>query len=198
MLFGTSARDGTRMSNAQGHWKTIADALEKAELEPASADAPTLQDDDGSDQNSDDRRSQTDLAKLFDTVTAKLTQRSLLVLISDLFDRPEALERGLARLHHRRHDLILCHTLDHAERTFPFRSPSAFVGLEGEGRLGIDPAALKQAYLEAMNEHSQRIEAAARKFRFDYLPVDTSEPVGPTLSHFLARRAAQVNRARLR
>jgi len=194
MLFGNQVHGGTRMSNAQGHWRTIAETLEKQQIEPAGGDVvgPEVSDEDA------ERRSATNLSKLFDTVTAKLTQRSLLVLISDLFDRPEALERGLARLHHRRHDVILLHTLDHAERTFPFRSPSAFYGLEGEGRLGIDPGALKQAYLEALEEHSRRVEEAARKFRFDYLPVDTSEPVGPVLSHFLAQRAAQVNRARLR
>ena len=87
-------------------------------------------------------------------------------------------------------------TLDPAELSFPFRSPTDFLGLEGEGRLGLDPAALRKAYLQIIHEHVAKVQEIANRFRFDYLLLDTSKSLGPPLSHFLARRAAMAGRRR--
>ncbi len=88
--------------------------------------------------------------------------------------------------------MLLLQTLDPAERTFPFRDPSDFIGLEHEGRLALDPAALRKAYLDELNAHLHEVEQLARRFRFDYLLLDSSESLGPPLSHFLAQRAARI------
>jgi len=181
VFFDQHIRTATRMSNSRDHWRSVVESL-SSEAPPAQA------------KPEEDRP--TDLARLFDETIAKLNQRSILVLISDIFDDPAAFEQGLARLHHRRHDLIVMQTLDPAELSFPFRAPSDFVGMEGEGRLGLDPAALRKAYLEIVTEHLTRIEESTRRFQFDYLLLDTAKSLGPGLSHFLARRAAMANRGR--
>ncbi|MEX0653983.1 MAG: DUF58 domain-containing protein [Phycisphaeraceae bacterium] len=186
-LFDDQLRAATRLSNNQGHWRAIVEALSTVEL--ASNETA------GSSERVDDptqAQGHTDFAGLFDRVVAKLNQRSLIVLISDLFDDADVLEKGLARLHHRRHDVIVMQTLDPAELSFPFRAPSDFLGLEAEGRLPLDPAALREHYLEILNEQLGAIEQIARKYRFDYLLLDTSQAMGPPLSHFLARRAAAI------
>jgi uncharacterized protein (DUF58 family) len=181
LLFADRIAGSTRMSNSHDHWRSLVEML--------SASAPATE------QIESDTHP-TDLGRVFDEALARINRRSILVLVSDLFDDPAALERGLARLHHRRHDLIVMQTLDPAELQFPFRAPSDFNGLEGEGRIGLDPAALRKAYLEIVHEHLQRIEEIARRFRFDYLLLDTSKPPGPALSQYLARRAAMANRGR--
>ncbi len=181
VLFDDRIRSATRMSNSNDHWRAMVDALTDA--------APADELPEGEDRP-------TDLARVFDEALAKVTRRSVLVLVSDLFDDPAALERGLARLHHRRHDLIVMQTLDPAELTFPFRSPSDFVGLEGEGRLGLDPPALRKAYLEVIQEHVEQVQAITQRFHFDHLLLDTSKSLGPPLSHYLARRSALIGRGR--
>ena len=189
-VFGQGLIAETALSNARDHWRPIVNLLSSVKtLEPeapgdAEGDAEAV------------RRRATDLARLFDQVTAKLTHRSLIVVVSDLFDDAEALDRGLARLFHRRHDTILFQTLDPAELTFPFRSPAEFIGMESEGRLKLDPAALRKLYLETFEAHQTRVEETARKFRFDYLRLDTAESLGPPLSQFLARRAAVIGKGR--
>lgn len=181
-LFASDLIAQTSLSNASEHWRQIVGALSSAgnssHRSPESADRTT------------------NLVRLFDQVTARLTHRSLVVLISDLFDDPEALQRGLARLHHRRHDLIVFQTLDHAELTFPFRTPSEFIGMEAEGRLNVDPIALRRVYLQAMAKHLQTVEQMTRRFHFDYQRLDSSKPLGPALSSFLARRSAMIARGR--
>ena len=187
-LFASDLITQTSLSNNSGHWRQIVDALSSVgDLAQRSADLPDL-------PEKPDRM--TNLARLFDQVTARLTHRSLVVLISDLFDDPEALQHGLARLYHRRHDLIVFQTLDHAELTFPFRSPSEFVGMEDEGRLNLDPIALRRVYLEAITKHLQTVEQMTRRFHFDYQRVDSSRPLGPALSAFLARRSAMIARGK--
>ena len=104
----------------------------------------------------------------------------------------------MALLRHRGHDLLVLQCLDQAELTFPFRAPSEFIGLESEGRIGMDPVALKNAYLEVLHEHLGQVEQITRRFGFDYLLIDTSEPMGPALGHFLARRDAMVSKGKLR
>lgn len=193
MMFAGQLAQATRMSNAHDHWRVIVEMLGKAPLderEPSQRDATQPATPGPSDTPG------TDLARVFDQLLAKLTQRSLLVLISDLFDSIDSLERACARIAHRRHDLIVLQTLDHAERTFPFRGPADFLGLEGEGRIGLDPAALRKAYLEALESHLRRAEEITRKFRFDYLLLDTSEPLNGPLSHFLARRTAWIGKGK--
>ena len=180
----------TRMSNNREHIRALARVLETAELSDPSAAVG------GAKVEPDDVPGRADLGRLFDTVVGKLTQRSLIVLFSDLFDDPALLERGLARLRHRRHDTIVMQVLDPLELTFPFRDPTEFVGLEAEGKLAVDPQALREGYLEALGEQRRAVERLCRRFGFDYLLVDSGEPVGPVLSFYLAQRAARIGKGK--
>ncbi len=189
VLFDDKLRNATRMSNAQDHWRSVVEVLAGEPVDPAEARG-------GVDEHGQPLGRKTDLATLFEQVNARTTQRSLIVIISDLFDALEALERGLARLHHRRHDVIILQVLDHAELEFPFRSPSEFIGLEGEGRLQLDPHALRKAYMDALRQHLRGVEELARRFRFDHLLLDSSQSLGPPLSHFLAKRSARLSKGK--
>ena len=186
MLFDHRVQRATRMSNASDHWRTIAEVLQTAEINQQIETSPPP-----SSPTSSAEQERSDLTRMFDQVVAKLARRSLVVIISDLFDEPHILERGLARLHHRRHDVIVLQVMDPAELAFPFRSPTEFLGLEGEGHLPLDPAALRDVYLSIVEQHLREIQRVARSFRFDHVLLDSSKPLGPTLSHFLARRAAR-------
>lgn len=183
VLFDETTRLSTRLSNSHDHWRGLVEALVSEQPQDSAA-------------NNTEEDRPTDLGRVFDEILAKLQRRSIIVLISDLFDDPAVLENALARLHHRRHDLIVLQTLDPAELDFPFRSPADFMGLEGEGKLGLDPAAIRKAYLEVMQRHLNAVEQVTRRFRFDHLMLNTAAPIGPAMSHFLARRSAMAGRRR--
>jgi hypothetical protein len=139
----------------------------------------------------------TDIVKVTDQVLGKITNRALFVIISDLFEDAAAIRQALARFRHRGHDVILLHTLDRQEMSFDYSQPAPFEGLEGEGRVRIDPRALREAYLEAIGDHIETVEKAARSFGFDYHLINTHEQVGPPLGYVLARRNAQEKRRRM-
>lgn len=180
-LFDEHVRDATRQSNTQEHWRSIVEILAHQEF------TDTTQPDEAIGHG-------TDLNRVFEEILARQHHRSLIVLISDLFDDLDTFQKALAKAAHRRFDVIVLQVLDPAEITFPYKSMADFVGLEGQGKLTVHPTAIRKAYLAAFNEHLDQIQAITRKFRYDYLKISTAQPLGPALSHFLARRNASVAR----
>ncbi len=187
-LFADDVVDGTRLSNASDHWQAIAATLARTELVDERNDELVPD---------DNTHNHTDLERIVDRTVNRLGRRSLVVLISDLFDDPAHLETALGRLRFFRgkgHDAIVLQVMDPAELDFGMRDPTDFVGLEGEGRLPLDPAALRTAYLEVVAEHLDVVEKLCRKFGFDYLRLNTKDALGPPLSHFLAKRASMIGK----
>jgi uncharacterized protein (DUF58 family) len=118
----------------------------------------------------------------------RLRRRGLVFIISDLlFPTPEFLE-GLRHLRHRRHEVVVFHTLDSDELEFPFSDATRFEGLEGQSHLLADPRALRDSYLEKMRTFQRTVETGCRNARADYVLVDTRVPPGVTLARYLTYR----------
>ena len=140
---------------------------------------------------------ETDLARVIDQVLGNLTNRCLVVLISDLYIDPETYRTALARIRHRRHDLIVFQVIDPAEREFDLTEIAPFDGLEGEPRLRVDPRAIRQAYQQVYREHAAKIEKTTRSMGFDFSVVDTHSWLGPPMAAFMARRASLMKRLKI-
>ena len=137
-----------------------------------------------------DQKTQT--GAILDEIAEQLHHRSLIVLISDLFDDPRSIIKGIQHLRYRRHDLILLQILDHDEMEFPFESTTLFKGMEEMGELVVEPRALREAYLDELRKHSEIIKEECHKLHIDYVQVDTSLPLDVTLPGFLATRTARM------
>jgi uncharacterized protein (DUF58 family) len=176
-VFADEIQAMVKRSSSQGTWRQVVGALAAHyQTQPTQA--------------------ATDVPRAIDQVLAKLNNRCLLVLISDLFTDPEQLRAALARVRHRRHDMIIFQVLDKTELDFDFRDAAPFEGLEGEPRLRIDPRAIRAGYLEALQKHLTQVERIARSFGFDYQLVNTHDWLGPPLAAFVARRNAQIKRSK--
>ena len=64
-------------------------------------------------------------------------------------------------LRHRRHDVLVFHVLDDDELNFPFAGTTKFEGMEELPDLLCDPQALRDGYLEALEEYLTKSAAAA-------------------------------------
>jgi uncharacterized protein (DUF58 family) len=171
VVFADEVKRLVKQSSQQGQWRQIVGALSTTPV-----DRPT------------------NMGRVVDQVLGRLATRSLVVIISDLFEDAERLRSALSRLKFRGHDAILVEVLDRAEREFDFRDEAPFVGLEGEAQLRVDPRAIRAAYLSALQAHLGEIERLARGFAYDYMVVSTHDWLGPPLSAFLAWRAARMKR----
>lgn len=131
----------------------------------------------------------TKLGPVLHLMAERVRRKGLVVIISDLLDDPAEILAGLRHFRHRRHEVIVFHVLDHAERTFPFKSMTRFRGLEGLGEVTCDPGALRQAYLEELEQYLGELRHGCRGDRIDYVPLDTSVPLDVALTSYLATRA---------
>ena len=142
-----------------------------------------------SELSSQEPEGDTDLGAIFNEVAERLRSKSLVVVLSDLFDEnEEGLMRGLHRMAHRGHDVIVFHVLDGDELEFPFERMTRFEGLEIDETLLADPRALREASLEELGAFQTRIKSACLGGRMDYQVLDTSRPLDLALSTYLAQR----------
>jgi uncharacterized protein (DUF58 family) len=133
-------------------------------------------------------REKTRMAPLFHDLAERINRRSMIFLLSDLFDDVSDLLLGLQHLRHKRHEVVLWHTLDVAELTFPFQQATLFRGLEQEPELLTDPRSLRQSYLEQVGRFVADLERGCRDQNIDYVQMRTDMPLSVALSSYLAHR----------
>ena len=134
----------------------------------------------------------TSVRAVLDDLAERFPRRSLVVLVSDLFDDPHEVLRGLKHLRYRKHDVIVFNVLDDAELTFPYARATLFDGLEGYGELLADPRALRRRYLEEVHRFTDTLRRGCRDLRIDYEILNTARPLDVALSAYLATRNARI------
>jgi len=132
----------------------------------------------------------TAIDKVMRRVAEASPSRGLVILFSDLLTDREPIFRGLEMLRHRRHDVMVFHVLDDDELDFPFNGMTKFEGLEELPNLFCDPKALRQGYLEALEEYLVEVRRGCTRMGVDYTLVRTSDYLDAVLSRVLFRRMA--------
>ena len=131
----------------------------------------------------------TDLPKVAKEVTQTIARRGLVCIISDLLGIDELVE-GLRVLRSRNHDVALFHVLHDDELDFNFSGATRFEGLESIDFLNCNPRALREGYLEAINEFLDKTRKACGRLSIDYMLVRTSDPLDAVLAKFLSARSS--------
>jgi uncharacterized protein (DUF58 family) len=121
-------------------------------------------------------------------VSESQRRRSILLVLSDLYEPPEKVRDAVGPLRDAGHDVVVMHVLDPAELSFPFDSAATFEDLESQEKLPIVPARLRNRYTELVREHLETVERLLGEGRVDYVLVDTSKPVDALLFEYLVRR----------
>jgi uncharacterized protein (DUF58 family) len=130
----------------------------------------------------------TDVGATLNLLAGRFKRRGLIVLISDLYDDPAAVDRALHHFRHRRHEVIVFHVFDRAELDFPFRDVATFLDLETGERIQADPAYVRAEYRRQLDEFVANYRRACADCQVDYVLTDTSVPYDYMLSRYLAKR----------
>ncbi len=132
---------------------------------------------------------ETALAPVLHDVAERIRRRGLVILISDLFDEPEAILTALQHLRFRKHEVIVFHVMADEEREFPFDKWTEFRDIEPNGlRLELDPRSLRAAYREEVAQFESELRKGCGRMKIDYVPVNTRDPFDETLVRFLSGR----------
>jgi uncharacterized protein (DUF58 family) len=122
-------------------------------------------------------------------IAAKITRRGMIVVISDLFDAPEAVLHALKYFRHRRNEVLVFHVLDRNELEFPFERLTMFEDMEDPtARVLSDPRTIREAYLQQIRTFIEGYQQACRRERIDYNCFSTTTPLDVALTRYLARR----------
>ena len=135
-------------------------------------------------------KEKTDPLKIMKRVAETMPARGLVVLFSDLLCDREPLFQGLEMLRHRRHDVMVFHILDDDELTFPFGGMTKFEGMEELPDLLCDPRALRDGYLEELEDYLVEVRRGCTRIGVDYTLIRTSDYLDAILSRFLFQRMA--------
>ncbi|MEL6896832.1 MAG: DUF58 domain-containing protein [Planctomycetota bacterium] len=130
---------------------------------------------------------QTDLVSVAKSVAGSIPRRGLIIIVSDLLGIDNLVE-GLRMLRQRGHDVALFHTLHDDEIDFPFDGATCFEGMENDDVLNCNPRALREGYLEALNEFLDQTRRSCARLMVDYETVRTSAPLDAVLARFLSAR----------
>jgi uncharacterized protein (DUF58 family) len=130
----------------------------------------------------------THLAKPLHDLAEMIKRRSLIIVISDLYDDESEVIKALRHFRHKKHGLILFHIFDAAELEFPFTKLTQFLDLETGEKYQIDPKAVREAYLAELRAFIDRYKKACSDSDTEYVLTDTSVPYGFLLQSYLARR----------
>ncbi|MDB5174449.1 MAG: hypothetical protein JWN51_3222, partial [Phycisphaerales bacterium] len=129
------------------------------------------------------------ISPLLHEVAERIDRRGMVIVLSDLFDKSDALIDALHHLRHKRHEVILMQVMANDELEFPFRKWSLFENLERSGdRLKLDPALMRSVYLENVANHLRAIREAVNKLNVTHLLLNTNQPFDDALSLYLAQR----------
>ncbi len=135
----------------------------------------------------------TSAASVLDEVAERISRRSLVVVITDLFENVaehEDLMKALRHLRYRGHEVLVFHVLeDNTERQFNFPNvPMMFRDMETGEELTLQPSQIKEHYKEAVTEFSSRFRNRCRERNIDFVELDTAEPYNTALLSYLNKR----------
>ena len=139
---------------------------------------------------------ETNLAKTLHELAERIRQRSLVIIISDLFTEVPELLECFKHLRFFKHDVAVFHLLDRQEFDFNFTRPVRFVDLENGADFITDPAVVREAYREALNDYLAALSHGCREFDVDYRLNYLDQGYEELLTSFLLQRIKRMKGGR--
>jgi uncharacterized protein (DUF58 family) len=165
ITFDSAVRERVPPRQGPGHLRVLMEKLEKT-----------------------DPGGETSLSETFHQLAESIKRRALVVVISDLFDDADRLIGALKHFRHKKHEVIVFHTLDRAELTFPFDDVTRIEDMEDRREVVSDPRAFRKAYLDELGRFLETIRTGCRAAQIDYALAQTDQRFDLFLGTYLARR----------
>jgi uncharacterized protein (DUF58 family) len=130
----------------------------------------------------------TGTANSLHIIAERIKRRGLVIILSDLFDRPAEVMTALRHFRHKKNEVIVMQVLDPMERSFAFGRDAVFKDLETSEELTTQPWHIQKAYQEEMRNFLDTYKRECRENNIDYILLDTSTPFDVALFEYLHKR----------
>ena len=131
----------------------------------------------------------TDFAASLHSLAERMTRRGLIVLFSDLLDKPERIEAAIHHFRHRKHEVLVFHILDPQELLFSFEREAVYIDSESGDRVTTRPQELRGDYRARVAAWKERLRQVCIEKQADYVPLTTDQPYDRALLEYLSKRA---------
>ncbi len=131
---------------------------------------------------------ETALAATLHRLADRVKRRGLVILLSDLFEEPDEVLRGLRHFRHERHEVVVFHVLDAAEREFGFGREAIFRDLETSREMLVQPWEIRDEYRKNVAAWIEKLRFRCREMGVDYVGMHTETPYDTALLAYLDKR----------
>lgn len=138
----------------------------------------------------------TNLERPLERIAALVRRRGLMVLISDFLAPLDELERRLAGLTASGHDVEVFQVRDPAESAFDVPKAALLEDAESGRTLYVDPAAVRETYLQRRQAHDTALEALCLRMGVGRMLLETTQPLELALLEFVRQRQRRGRRVR--
>jgi uncharacterized protein (DUF58 family) len=128
------------------------------------------------------------LAAPLHDIAEHFKRKSIIVLISDLYEDPDDLLQALTPYRFMGHDVVVFHILDPAEIEFPYRDASRFMDVESGEEIPVIAESLADEYRKLMQAHIEALTTKFAEVRIDYMLLNTAKPLDEALFSYLGNR----------
>jgi len=135
----------------------------------------------------------TRAAQTIHELSERIHKRSLVIILSDMFENHagnDDLFSALQHLKHNKHEVILFHVVDKSkELDFDFDDrPYKFIDLESGENLRVVPSGLKSQYLETMARFHNELRLRCVQYHIDMVEADIHAGFEQVLLPYLVKR----------
>jgi uncharacterized protein (DUF58 family) len=132
-------------------------------------------------------------ANALHSLAEKLDRRSLVVILTDLFenvDGHDALISALRHLRHQKHEVLLFNVLEHkSERELDFgEGKFLFEDMETGSEIEIIPSQVREDYKQKVKEYTHKFKIACSDALVDFEEIDTQKSLDLALLAYLNKR----------
>lgn len=130
---------------------------------------------------------ETDAAAVLHEIAERVPRRSVVFVVSDLFGDPDAIVNALHHFRFRCDEVVVLQTVADEELEFPFAEMLRFEDAETPAFMNIDSLALRNEYLDRLNDFLTKLKRGCGEMRIAHELVNTKIPYAEALSDFLVR-----------
>jgi uncharacterized protein (DUF58 family) len=132
-----------------------------------------------------DGSAETRCGDALESVARRLSRRGLCIVLSDFFDDPPHIIRGLRHLRFKRQDVLLLWILDPLERSFKEGVSYRLRDYETARELSIDGQTASRFFRDGLAGHRNMLASACRELSIDFEVISTDEPFPKALMRIM-------------
>ena len=136
-----------------------------------------------------DSGNDTQIGMVLHELADRIKKRGMVILISDLLDKPENIMKGLKHFRHQNQEVIVFHIQDRKESEFDFDTRTKFFDMETGEEIVTEPWHIRSNYNELISKLESNYKSNCRENLIDYIPLFTDQSLDIGITEYLIKRS---------